>query len=106
MHDSAQYAEWCEHLREDIRMEVVLSELTEHGLRLDDVIIESHSLFKRNYQHDIEAIGNVNHGRSRKTKLSVAVNRQGIYDQLPEDLFHQLSDATALGKEEIILELK
>jgi type VI secretion system protein ImpH len=94
-------------LQLDIRLEVVLADLISDGLSLEDVIIKSNSLFKRNYHHDIEKTEEVEYGHSRKKKLSIFVNREGIYDGLPEDLFHQPTDSkNETSKAKVIQEIK
>jgi type VI secretion system protein ImpH len=98
---------YLQALRSDIRFEVILADLISENLSMDDVAIESASLFKRNYHHDIESTGEKEYGTNRKKKLLFAINREGIYDQLPEDLFHQVSDTkTVTDTEEAILEIR
>src|ERR1035438_835157 len=75
------------HMQSDIRLEVVLTDLVMDSLSLDDILIVSNSLFKRSYHHDIEKTVEVEYGLSKKKKLSIVVNREGMYDRLPEDLF-------------------
>ena len=76
----------------DIRMEIILADLIGNGLSLEDVVFVSNSLFKRNYHFDIEEIRETEYEITRKKKISFIINREGIYDQLPEDLFHQPAD--------------
>jgi type VI secretion system protein ImpH len=94
-------------LQSDIRLEVILADLLTENLNMDDVIIESDSLFKRNYHYDIESAGETEQGTGKKKKLRFVVNREGIYDQLPEDLFHQVPDTKYVAdKYEAIQEIK
>jgi type VI secretion system protein ImpH len=94
-------------MQSDIRLEVVLTDLVMDSLSLDDVLIVSNSLFKRSYHHDIEKTVEVEYGHGRKKKLSIVVNREGMYDRLPEDLFHQPTDSqNYFDKERIIQEIK
>jgi type VI secretion system protein ImpH len=94
-------------MQSDIRLEVVLTDLVIDSLSLDDVLIVSNSLFKRSYHHDIEKTVEVEYGHARKKKLSIVVNREGMYDRLPEDLFHQPTDSqNYFDKERIIQEIK
>jgi type VI secretion system protein ImpH len=98
---------YLRELQPDIRFEVILADLLSENLNMEDVAIESESLFKRNYHHDIESTGVKEYGTSRKKKLLFSINREGIYDQLPEDLFHQVSDIkTVTDTEEAILEIR
>jgi len=77
----------------DIRMEIILADLIGNGLSLEDVVFVSNSLFKRNYHFDIEETRETEYEITRKKKISFILNREGIYDQLPEDLFHQPADS-------------
>ena len=91
----------------DIRLEVILTDLITENLNMDDVLIESEGLFKRNYHYDIESTSEIEYGAGKKKKLRFVVNREGIYDQLPEDLFHQVSETKNIAdKYEAIQEFK
>jgi hypothetical protein len=79
-----------ESLPVDLRLEVVLADLVETGVSLDNVIINPDGIFKRRYQKDIgllEVIENL----FRVKQLYIHVNRESIYDTLPEGLIHQPS---------------
>ena len=107
MIDYKEFSGFLQALQSDIRFEVVLADLLTEDLSMDDVVIESESLFKRNYHFDIESSGEVGYDSSRKKKLRFVVNREGIYDQLPEDLFHQVSETNNFSdKHEAIQEIK
>jgi len=94
-------------MQSDIRLEVILTDLISEGLSIEDVVLASNSLFKRNYHYDIENTSEIEYETTKKKKLFFTVNREGIYDQLPEDLFHQVSDTSNnADKEEVIREMK
>src|ERR1700737_4328317 len=99
-------AGFVQSLRSDIRFEVFIADLMTENLNSDDLVIESNSLFKRSYHHDIESVSEIEYGASKKKKLRFVVNREGIYDQLPEDLFHQVSDTHVSDKDAVIQEIK
>lgn len=91
----------------DIRLEVILADLLSGNMGMEDLVIESEGLFKRNYHHEIESCGEIAFGAGRKKKLRFVVNREGLYDQLPEDLFHEVSETTGVtDKYEMIQEMK
>ena len=103
----SQFSGFLQALHSDIRFEVILTDLLTENLDMDDVVIESGSLFKRNYHYDIESSSEIEYGVGRKKKLRFVVNREGIYDQLPEDLFHQLAETNNVtDKYEAIQEIK
>jgi len=102
-----QFNESLHKVQSDIRLEVILTDLIAEGLSMEDVVLINNSLFKRNYHYDIESSGETEYGASGKKKLCIVVNRSGIYDQLPEDLFHQAEDIRQdINKEETIREMK
>ena len=94
-------------MKKDIRLEIILADLIIEGQPLEDVLIESDSLFKRNYHYDIESVNETGAASGKKKKIHFVVNREGIYDRLPEDLFHQVSETKiSSDKEESIEEIK
>lgn len=91
----------------DIRLEVILADLIAEKGSMEDLLLVNNSLFKRNYHCDIEHTSEVEFEITRKNKLCFTVNREGLYDQLPEDLFHQAGAIKSnAGKEEAIQEIK
>ncbi|HEY2649468.1 MAG TPA: hypothetical protein VGI38_09735 [Puia sp.] len=94
-------------LQPDIRLEVIVADLLTESLNLNDLVIQNNGLFKRNYHHDIETAGAIDYGPGKKKKMRFVVNREGIYDLLPEDLFHQVADTGNIPeKHEAIREIK
>jgi hypothetical protein len=99
-----QYNGLLQNMQADIRLEVILADMIAESLHLDDVVIVSNSLFRRNYHYDIENIGEIDYGVTKKKKLCFVVNREGIYDLLPEDLFHQVADTQKDTDKEITIQ--
>ncbi|MEZ0539791.1 hypothetical protein [Fibrella arboris] len=103
-----QYASQLDRLTSDIRLEVILAELTHDGLNpRHDLMIHSSGLFSRSYRHDVgkALVGNTDVfsddstaiDSNRRQYLNVEVHRDGLYDYLPEGLFHQ---PTNLGRDQ------
>jgi hypothetical protein len=92
MNETTHLNDLVQDMPADIRLEVVLAELLGEMLSLDDIVVMSNSLFKRNYHRDIEKTGEIQWSNSKKKKQFFLVNRDGIYDRIPEDLFHQPPD--------------
>ncbi len=73
----------------DIKAEVLASYFIEEGMDLDNIFITPAGLFKRPYSKDILNIGY----KPEKSELSdcifIEISRDGLYDLLPEGLFHQ-----------------
>ncbi len=71
----------------DIRAEVVTAELAANGINLNDVAFKNKSGFKRQFEKDIQDIKCDDDTGSGK-KIFIELNREGLYDYLPEGLFH------------------
>ncbi|WP_452224808.1 hypothetical protein [Lacinutrix chionoecetis] len=71
---------------QNLKTEVILTEVQEHtGLKSEQVIINHKSTFKRPYRRDLLTIES---SKIEDELLSIDVSRNGIYDYLPEGLFH------------------
>ncbi|MEF9478743.1 hypothetical protein OWR28_14455 [Chryseobacterium sp. 1B4] len=82
-------AEQISALHDDIRAEVVISNLLKNGdLKGEDFIIEKDGQFSRAYRYDIlsSEVSNYNVGSSEFLKL--ILSRDSIYDMLPEAITH------------------
>lgn len=77
----------------DLKAEAVIADLMENGLESDDYIIVPVGIFKRRYSHDIASTGTMDLKNGSKL-LAVNLNRDAIYDNLPEGFFHQDTEHT------------
>jgi hypothetical protein len=88
-----------------LQLEILCSELLRRGLSFDQLKLDFASNFKKSYHGDIEAIVPWLSEHSSREALQVSANRNGIYDRLPEGLFHQplghsrVADASAMKDE-------
>ncbi len=71
----------------NLRAELVIANLIEHGIAQDDIVISSKSLFRRTFSRDIENIS-VTDVNDRQQYVVAEVNREGMYDALPQALTH------------------
>jgi type VI secretion system protein ImpH len=92
MQQLEKYKELIRKLPFDIRVEVILAEMLADNVQMDDIEITSNSVFLRNFHFDIEKVEDAEYTSSRKKRLRFVVNRDGIYDSLPEDVIHQSSE--------------
>lgn len=69
-----------------IKAEVLCAELMQNGLLLDRITYKPKGSFRQSYRPDIESIPE---HFDDKDGFTIEVNRDGIYDRLPEGLFHQ-----------------
>jgi len=72
----------------DIRAEVIIADLEEMGLDQDDTVIAAEGLGKRSFSNDMLRAKWMEN-KSGNELLYVYLSREGIYDALPEGLFHQ-----------------
>ncbi len=78
----------------DLRLEVVLADLLAHGYEFDDFIVRPVSLFARRYRRDIGTVTEEQEQRWRAPQTAIEVHREGLYDALPQELFHHPTDPT------------
>ncbi len=101
------YIEQLNRMPVDIRVEILLANLLESGLSMDDIVVSPIGLFRRNFQNDVGKAQVMELPRLHQQKLQLEVNRDGLYDSLPEGLFHQPTQNKAPGnKLEILKEIK
>ncbi len=77
------------HLSEDIKAETLIHLAQKAGLGAQDYRVIHDGAFKRPYSKDIAKIS-VELDGAEKEYLRVVLNRDGIYDALPEGLFHEV----------------
>lgn len=100
------YAEYLNHLPDDLRAEVVLVDMLGDGISFDDLIINPMGLFKRATGRDIDQAEWVEAQHKSKRWLQIDLNRTGLYDLLPEGVFHQpTTGETVTSKEAILKEM-
>ncbi|MFD3000319.1 type VI secretion system baseplate subunit TssG [Pontibacter toksunensis] len=72
----------------DIKAESLLAIATASGLTEDDFMIASDSLFSRAYSRDV-LFSALEEDASKRIFLQLHLSRSGLYDALPEGVFHQ-----------------
>lgn len=83
-----------------LKAEVVCAELVQRGLPFDKIRYTPQSAFKKSYRSDIDKIINSD------DSIEIIVNRDGVYDRLPEGLFHQTRGNTGSNVAEMVAEHK
>ncbi len=98
MGNNGEIGEVIQRLKYDIKAEAVIADLLENGLPSESFVVVPNGTFKRRYSNDIAF--------TKKIKLNnglevdgIHVNRDGIYDTLPEGFFHQNNEHTIESKE-------
>lgn len=91
----------------DMRAEVIAAEMVESGIPADDIMILMLGSKKRSYRKDVEIISEEVSDHNNKNYTHITTHREGIYDMLPQFLFHSPSlQKKSNSKKEIIEELK
>ena len=97
-----------EHINEDFNIEVILSQFIESGLiEPSQLYIKPLGSFKRGFKKDLGSLDILDGNGDDKPVLFVGINREGLYDMLPEGLFHTTIKKTSfINTEESVKELK
>jgi hypothetical protein len=73
----------------DIRAEVMAADYIDEGLRLRNLVIRPVGSYKRPYSRDVLHSHLQTDETGHPSKLEISVSRDGLYDMIPEGLFHQ-----------------
>jgi len=77
-----------DHLRHDYRAEFCAANLIEEQTKADEIIIAPVGQFKRGYHHDVLHVESREAATGKKNTY-FEICRDGLYDYLPEALFHE-----------------
>ncbi|UYZ62600.1 type VI secretion system baseplate subunit TssG [Hymenobacter weizhouensis] len=73
----------------DLRLEIILADLLDSGYAFDDFVLKPVGLFARRYRRDLGAVAEEHTtGRRSSPRLAIDVHREGLYDALPQEVFH------------------
>ncbi len=89
----------------DVKAEAVIANLMENGLGSDEFVVNPASTKKRGFSKDIEK-AEIQRLRNNQNLLTIHVNRDGLYDALPEGLFHSPGDQPQKNSSEMSRESK
>ena len=91
----------------DIKAEIVAADLVQNGKNLDNIVIRPVGLFTRKFRNDILHYEDVDSSTGNEDSLLfIDVSREGLFDALPQGLFHQPSGKRIEGLENQIEELR
>jgi hypothetical protein len=92
------YEKWMASM---LKAEVVCAELLENNnLSFDQIKYIANSSFRKSFRTDVDTITDNAQG------IEIAVNRDGLYDRLPEGLFHQTRGNSGSKVSEMVAEHK
>ena len=90
-------------LTTDFKADLIAAELIENGIPADRVILFPLGGFQRSYRKDVEMVSEDYSDVDNKTFYLVKVHQDGLYDMLPEGLFHKPISTKNIASENEIL---
>ena len=88
-----------------LRAEAFCAELTGNGFPFDDFIIVHDGSFRKSYRPDVDDLKK-RYADSGEPQLQVTITRDGLYDRLPEGLFHQPRSSQTSGTQVMVSEYR
>ncbi len=77
-----------------LKAEALCAELMANGVSFDDLIVRFQGAFRKSYRNDIEELSAAKDGSGQ---IIIKINRDSLYDKLPEGLFHQTRGGARTG---------
>jgi type VI secretion system protein ImpH len=91
----------------DYKAEVVAAEMVENGVPVDQIFIVMLGAMKRTYRKDVETVDEEIANYDHKEYHLIKTHKEGIYDMLPEGVFHSpASYKSSKTEKEIIASIK
>ena len=100
MKDLRETADFINKLSNDLRAEILLSQILDRNIDPGEILVALDGQLKRRYSKDKDH-ARVDEFESGERSLVIHLNRDGLYDALPEALFHKFSDASLIGGDEM-----
>ena len=88
-------ADYVNHLSFDLKAETLIALLQKDFIDSKDILVAFDGQLKRKYSKDISK-AKVEEFENGEKVITIHLNRDGIYDSLPEDLFHSFSEESLL----------
>lgn len=105
---AAVLEEVIDHIRclhEDVRAEVVVGELLDNQVQQDAVTMQMENVFSRAFARDILG-AKLDDSQPYHPFITLQLSRDGLYDRLPEGLFHEFSSQRRGGVSEMVAHYK
>jgi type VI secretion system protein ImpH len=107
MSDAAINNMMVDVLHSDLKAEVIAANMIENGVSPDKILIQMLGGGKRTFRKDVEEIEEELSEYDHKEYIHIKTHKEGIYDMLPEGLFHRPTlPKSATTHAEIIKALK
>ena len=72
-----------------LRAEAFCAEMMSNGVPFNDIRLISNSNFKKSFRNEIDEVRFDYNDETNADELLLTINRDGIYDRVPEGVFHQ-----------------
>lgn len=95
-----EISDFINHLLPDLKAEMLIATLLESNPGLPGISVAFDGQHKRVWSHDIESASVIN-DLSGEEIINLHLNRDGIYDLLPEALFHGMGNDEAFSGDEM-----
>jgi len=92
------------NLKSDLKGEVIVAGLIENDLLLDDWVVSFDGQFARGFSRDLKSVESTIYKYAEV--VNIHLTRDGIYDRLPEGVFHSVSDKPTEDGHELAKESK
>ncbi|MEX6688136.1 type VI secretion system baseplate subunit TssG [Danxiaibacter flavus] len=89
----------------DFKAEVIAAEMVEHGTPADRILILMAGALKRSFRKDVDGVEEEISEYDHKEYTLLRTPREGIYDMLPEGLFHEHAAPRSLRSEKDVIKM-
>lgn len=94
------------NFHQDFKAEIIAAEIVEQGIDSEQILIQTLGSLKRTFSNDVKIVETETF-EDRKEYTVVKAAREGIYDMLPQGLFHHpTAHKSARSEKEIIAAMK
>lgn len=76
------------HTESDFKVEILANEMLEAGISLDQILVSPQGEFVRGYRKDIADLAVLEDQLGNPMYYQIKTSRDGLYDGLPENIFH------------------
>jgi type VI secretion system protein ImpH len=98
MIDASDIKVSSQHLESDVRLEIIANELLGYGVDIDQILVSPLGGFYRGSRRDIVEMGIIKDSIGGVLYHQIKTSRDGLYDGLPENIFHDNQDDILAGK--------
>jgi len=91
-------------IKSDIKAEVIAADLIESGVDIDDLVVSPMGLSERTFRKDVTKIEARQDKLGSRDLLFIDVSREGIYNALPEALFHSFETGKKGNRSAVFVE--